>query len=175
MIKYTLKIVEIVDQAKGTKTYYLEKPEDLTCGPGTHTHIAHVGYDVGEVPNKKWVRPMSIMTLQQEGKIGFTTRVPGGCSEFKEKLSQLRVGDEVVLYKLGSRMALRCNDRPIVFFTMGIGVTAVLTDILNYVKDKTGIPALTHLNVEASRDFVFRSKLDPLTDAQYQKQAHLWN
>ena len=167
MIKCKLKIIDIVEEAQGTKTYYFEKPEDFTWEAGAHTHIAHVGFDKGEKPNKSWVRHMSIMTLPYENKIGITTRVPGSSSEFKDKLSKLNIGDEVVLFKLGSRMALRRCNRPVILLSMGVGIATMRPIIYSFVKDKADVPYLINVNVDSSGNFIFKDELDRFTDENY--------
>ncbi|WP_163193443.1 FAD-dependent oxidoreductase [Clostridium thermarum] len=167
MIKYKLKIKDIIEEAQGTKTYYFEKPKDFTWEAGAHTHIAHVGFDEGEKPNRNWVRHMSIMTLPQENKIGITTRVPGSSSEYKQKLSKLNVGDEVVLFKLGSRMGLRRCDRPIILLSMGVGIATMRPLIHSFINDKTGVPYLINVNVDSSGNYIFKDELDKLTDESY--------
>ncbi|MBC7960250.1 MAG: hypothetical protein H7X94_10315 [Vallitaleaceae bacterium] len=158
-----LKIVDIVNEAKGTKTYYFNKPEDFTWEAGAHTHLGHLGFDEGERPNKNWVRHMSIMTLPSENRIGITTRVPGSSSEFKIKLSELIVGDEIIQFKLGSRMSLRRNNRPIVLLSMGVGMATMRPLILNFANHPDNIPRLVNVNVDASGEHIFKDEIDPLS------------
>ncbi|MDF2942234.1 MAG: hypothetical protein K0S01_1092 [Herbinix sp.] len=167
MIKYKLKIEDIIEEAEGTKTYFLEKPVDLTWEEGAHTHIGLVGFDEGELPNKNWVRHMSIMTLPDENKIGITTRVPGSSSEFKIKLSKLKTGDEIILFKLGSRMGLKRCNRPIIALSMGVGIATIRPIIHAYIKDKYNIPSLINVNVDSSSEFIFKEELDKLGDDNY--------
>ena len=155
MIRYKLKILDIIDETKVTKTYYFEKPEDFTWEEGSHTHIGLVGFDEGEQPNKNWIRHMSIMTLPDENKVGITTRVPGSSSEFKNKLSELNIGDEVVLFKIGSRMILRRDNRPVIFLSMGVGIATMRPVILTFIKDKVNIPYVVNVNIDSSGNFVF--------------------
>lgn len=168
MIKYKLKIVDIVDETEGTKTYYIEKPENLTWEAGAHTHIGHVGFDSGEKPNKNWVRHMSIMTLPDENKVGITTRLSGSSSEFKNKMAKLNIGDEVVLFKLGSRMALRRCGRPVVLLSMGVGIAAVRPVILSFIRDKADVPYLVNMNVDSSGNFIFKDEFDNLSDENFE-------
>lgn len=170
MIRYRLKIIDIVDEAKGTKTFYFEKPEEFSWEEGSHTHIGLVGFDEGEKPNKNWVRHMSIMTLPSENKVGITTRMAGN-SEFKLKLAQLNVGDEVILFKLGARMTLKRCNKPIVLLSMGVGSATMRPIVLAYINDRSGIPGVVNVNVDASGDFLFRDELDRLADARY---ANYW-
>lgn len=167
MIKYRLKIIDIVNEAKGTKTYYFEKPKELTWEAGSHTHIGIIGFDEGEKPNKSLVRHMSIMTLPTENKVGFTTRIPNRLSEFKSKLSNLNVDDEIVMFKLGSKLALRRCNRPIILLSMGVGIAAMRPIILNFIKNKSNIPYLVNVNVDSSNDFIFKDELDNLSDETY--------
>ena len=75
-MKYKLKIIDINEEAQGTKTYYFEKPEGFFWEAGANIHVGLVGFDQGEKPNKEWVRHMSIITLPEENRIGITTKAP---------------------------------------------------------------------------------------------------
>ena len=168
MVKYRLKIMDIAEEAPGVRTYFLEKPEEFTWIEGAHMHVGLPGFDEGELPNKDMVRHMSIMTLPGENKIGFTTRVLPSLSEFKEKLSKLHIGEEVTLFKVGSRMFLRRENRPIVLISMGVGISTMRPLIYGFIKDKAGIPGLININVNSSRAFVYKTELDKLENSFYQ-------
>ena len=165
-MKYKLKIKDIIDEAQGTKTYYFEKPEGFSWEPGANIHVGLVGFDQGEKPNKEWVRHMSIITLPKENRIGITTRVPGSSSIFKEKLSKLKIGDELIIFKLGTRMALRRSGKPIFLISMGVGISAMRSLILSYIDNKEGIPNITNINVDSS-GFIYKKDLDNLTNESY--------
>lgn len=167
MTKYRLRILDIIEEATGTKTYYLEKPEDFNWEEGAHTHIGLVGFDEGEKPNKEWVRHMSIMTITDENKIGFTTRFVAPFSEFKEKLSTLRVKDELVLFKVGSKMQLRRENKPLVLLSMGVGVATMRPLIHTYIKDSSNIPSIINVNVDSSKEFIYQSQLEELKNSSY--------
>lgn len=168
MVKYRVKLIDIIEEAYGTKTFLLEKPEDFTWQEGAHTHIGMLGFDEGEKPNKDWVRHMSIMTLPEDNKIGFTTRILSPFSEFKEKLSKLQIGDEIILFKIYSKMYLRRVNRPIVLISMGAGIATMRPLILRYIKDAMGIPEIININVDSSKDFIYKDELDHLANSQYQ-------
>ena len=167
MVKYKVKITDIIEEAQGTKTFILDKPEEFTWIEGAHTHIGMLGFDEGEIPNKAWVRHMSIMTLPEDNKIGFTTRVLAPFSEFKDKLSGLQVGDEVILFKIGSRMYLRREDKPVVLVSMGVGIATMRPLIKSFIKDPTGIRELISLNVDSSREFIYKAELDELHNPKF--------
>ena len=165
-MKYKLKIIDIVEESQGTKSYYFEKPEGFTWEAGANIHVGLVGFDEGEKPNKELVRHMSIITLPGENKIGITTRVPGSSSEFKAKLSKLKIGDDLVIFKLGTRMVLRRTGRPIFLISMGVGISAMRSFILSYIKNREGIPSITNINMDSS-GFIYKMKLDKLIDNSY--------
>ena len=167
MTKYRLRILDIIEEVPGTKTYFLEKPEDFIWEEGAHTHIGLVGFDEGEKPNKEWVRHMSIMTTTDENRIGFTTRFIAPFSEFKEKLSALKVGDELVLFKVGSKMYLRRENRPLVLLSMGVGVATMRPLIHSFIKDSSNISSIIHVNVDSSKEYIYYSQLEGLTSTSY--------
>ncbi len=167
MDKYRVKIIDMKEEAPGTKTFLLEKPLDIIWLEGAHTHIGLIGFDEGELPNKDWVRHMSIMTLPEDNKIGFTTRLLPPLSQFKEKLSELRIGDEVILFKIGSRMFLRRENKMAVLLSMGVGITTMKPLIHRFLKDDTQISGLININVNSTKDFVYRKELDSLQSSKY--------
>ena len=172
MIKYILKIIDIIEEAKETKTYYFEKPEGFTWEAGSHTHLALLGFDEGDKPNKNLVRHMSIMNLPEENRLGITTRIPtNNPSEFKSKLSKLNIGDEVVIFKIASKLALKPSNRPVVLLSMGVGIAALRPVIKTYLKDTSLVPTLTNINVDSSKDFIYKTELDSLTNETY---TNLW-
>lgn len=171
MEKYRLKITDIVDEVEGTRTYYMDMPQDFSWDEGSHAHIGLSGFDQGEMPVKEWVRHMSIMTLPDERKIGFTTRKRENCSEFKEKLFQSEIGDEIVVFKPGSRMSLRRENRPVILLSMGVGIATMRPLVLAYSKNSDGIPMMTNVNVDATGDFLYRKDLDHLACDCY---INLW-
>lgn len=168
MVKYRIKITDIIEEAPGIITYLLEKPSDFIWEEGSHTHIGLLGFDAGELPNKDLVHHMSIMTLPEENKIGFTTKIIAPLSQFKEKLSDLHIGDELILFKVGSRMFLRREDKPIVLISMGVGIATMRPLIYSFLKDSAGIPKLTNININSSKDFVYKTELDHLENSNYQ-------
>lgn len=183
MEKFLLKLIEKKEEENGIWSYYLEKPETFLWEEGAHMHIALKGYDTDDVPNKEWVRHMSIMTLPEEGQIGFTTRLGEPMSEFKEKLQALSTGDALVVFKVGSRMALRRTHKPIILLSMGVGLATFRPLIYNFLKDQTDIPKLVALNINAIGDGPYKAALTQLhhaaltqiwtrTRADYYHQLH---
>jgi ferredoxin--NADP+ reductase len=167
MDKYRVKIIDMKEEAPGTKTFFLEKPSNFIWQEGAHTHIGLIGFDEGELPNKNWVHHMSIMTLPEDNKIGFTTRLLPPFSEFKEKLSDLQIGDEVILFKIGSRMFLRRENKAIILVSMGVGIATMKPLIHRFLKDDAQISRLININVNSTKDFVYRNELDPLQNSNY--------
>lgn len=165
-MKYKLKIIDINEEAQGTKTYYFEKPEGFVWEAGANIHVGLVGFDQGEKPNKEWVRHMSIITLPEENRIGITTRVPGSSSVFKKRLSELKIGDELVIFKLGTRMSLRRSGKPVILISMGVGISAMRSLILSYIDNREGIPNIVNINVDSS-GFIYKKDLDKLTNDSY--------
>ncbi len=171
MIKHTLKIIDIVDEGNNTKTFYLEKPMDFNWEEGSHTHIALPNYDLEDTPNKSLVRHMSIMTCADENRIGFTTRFPEQKSEYKTMLDTFRVGDQLKLFKLGSRMKLRRENRNIVLLSMGVGIATMRPLILSYCQDKQAIPKLIHINVDAKHS-IYREEIETLSNESF---INIWS
>lgn len=103
---YWTKITKIIEETPEVRTYLLACPQDFTWEEGSHTHMAFEGFNAGDKPNRSLIRHMSISTLPHENAIGITTRIREQCSEFKTILKNLKVGDEVALFKTHSNVPL---------------------------------------------------------------------
>lgn len=170
MVKYKLKITDILKESEDTWTFLLEMPENFIWEEGSHAHIGIEGYDFN-APKGAFVRHMSLMTLPEEGKIGFTTRKRGELSIFKVTLFNMQVGQELLVFKPGSRMALRRENRPIVLLSMGVGIATMRPLVLQYHKNSAGITALHQINVDAAGSFIYKNEFEKLGDG---KVKHTW-
>lgn len=162
MEKYRLSIVDIIDECPNTKTYILEKPENLTWDEGSHIHLALEDYDKDEVPNKALVRHMSIMSNWDENKIAFTTRFSEPYSPFKSGLAHLTKGDHLKVFKVNSRMTLRREDRPLVLISMGVGLATMRPLMHRFHQNSTNIPMLVNMNVDAHEKALYQDELEGL-------------
>ncbi|MDZ8120174.1 hypothetical protein [Pontiella agarivorans] len=108
---------------------------------------------------KTLVRHLSIMTLPHEGQLGFTTRIPGSGSTYKQRFSSIKVGTEMIAFKPKNELKLARNGRPLVMVSMGVGVATIRPLILAFLADQTGIPKLVNLNVDRDGSFVYEKEL----------------
>ncbi|WP_080146696.1 dihydropteridine reductase [Marinilactibacillus piezotolerans] len=154
---YWTEVNQIIEETPNTKTYLFSCLEDFIWEEGAHTHLALEGFNAGEKPNRSLVRHMSISTLPHEEKIGITTRIKENASEFKTILNKLKVGDNVALFKTGSRIQLKRQDKPIILLSCGVGIATFRPLILQYLQNPAQIKSLHSLNVDSSGQFLFRN------------------
>jgi len=152
---YWTKIDHIVEEAPNTKTFMLETPADFIWEEGAHTHFALEGFNSGEKPNKSLVRHMSISTLPKENKVGITTRIRENRSDFKNQLNNLSTGSSVALFKTGTNMPLKRENKSIYLLSSGVGIATFRPVILEYLADIEGVEKVHSLNVDSSRNFLF--------------------
>lgn len=170
MLKYKLKVIDIKKETDNTVSYYLEKPVELNWAEGAHTHIAIPGFDQGDVPNKSLIRHMSINTLPKDNKIGITTRLVEPLSDFKKELIKIGIGDELVIFKIGSRIPLRRENRPLVLLSMGVGIATMRPLIHAFLDDSSNISCLRNITIDSSKSNIFRDELDPLQRDIYKNE-----
>lgn len=166
MEHYRLKILRIVKEQPHTRTYHLEKPHGFHWAEGAHAHFAFPADDAATSAAPTLVRHMSIMTLPEEHTIGFTTRLRPD-SPFKQRLFHRPVGEDLLLFKPGSRMTLQRRQRPVVLLSMGVGMATMRPLILAHHRDGTGIPLLVNLHVDSADHPLYRKTLDSLTSPSY--------
>ena len=110
---------------------------------------------------------MSITTLPDANKIGITTRIQEPLSEFKCELSKISLGDELVVFKLGSRMNLRRNNRPLILLSMGVGIATMRPLVHAFLENTSSISSLTSVNIDSSKNYIFRDELDAIQTDLY--------
>lgn len=154
-------INDIIDETTNVKTYILDCPKGFEWEAGAHTHFALEGFNIGEKPNKSLVRHMSISTLQEEGKVGITTRIKDECSEFKSILKQEGKNKKVALFKTSTNIPLKRENRPIYLLSSGVGLATYRPLVLEYLKNDTAVASLHSLNVDSTGEFLFSSIFQP--------------
>lgn len=169
MDKYQVKILDIKEEYKNVFTYTLEKPDDLKWDEGSSFHLALPGYDDKEEVNKKLIHHLSINTLDEEGNIKFTTKIPMRKSPFKKTLSKLREGDKLTIFKIKSHMSLRREDRPIVLLSQGIAMSTVRPLIKKFESDSSKIPELISVNVNNKDTHLYESDFENVDGSLFVK------
>lgn len=158
---YEIKLLEVIKEASSTYTYVFSKPEDLVWEEGAHTHLALDAFDesIGWW-QKKDVRHFSIMSLENEGVVSMTTRMPKPHSDFKESLHKAKVGDVFYVFKVGTRLKLTRRNKPIVLLSAGVGIASLRPLIKAFVGNNDGVPDMEHLNIDTSKEYLFKEEFD---------------
>lgn len=152
---YWSKINKIVEETPEVKTYFVDCPEGLTWEEGAHIHLALEGFNAGEKPNRSLIRHMSISTLPEENSIGITTRIREQCSEFKENLRELNIGDEVAIFKIHSNVPLKRENKNVYLLSSGVGLATFRPLVLDYFERADNVKHIHSLNIDSSRNFLF--------------------
>ncbi|TCI27134.1 MULTISPECIES: FAD-dependent oxidoreductase [unclassified Exiguobacterium] len=152
---YWTPILKIVNEAPDTYTFQLELPDGFTWDEGAHTHFALEGFNKEDRPNRSLIRHMSISTLPREGAIGITTRIKRECSEFKSILRDMKIGEQVAIFKTHSNVPLQRDGKNVYLLSAGVGLATFRPIVLEYLQNGAGIPHLHSLNVDTSANYLF--------------------
>ena len=167
MENYCLPIVDIIEESSNVKTYVFEAPSDFVWDEGSSMHVGLPGYKKDGQVNKDLVHHMSVCTLPSENKLSFTTRFLENGSVFKETLKNLKVGDEVNIFKFGSHMALRREDKDIVFISMGVAISTIRPLLYKYLDDDTNIGKIISVNINSSEEYIYKKEIDALENKKF--------
>ncbi len=158
--KYRSKITEIREEGPGIIAYILEIPDGLTWEEGAHMHVAVPFSSESDEVTKGTVRHLSVMSLPAEGNLSFTTKISENPSAYKKSLSELKEGDELILFKFCSRLTPERTGKNIVILTQGIAVAAARPVILSIIRNPEGIKSLTSLNISRPGSFILKDELE---------------
>ncbi|QQZ08466.1 dihydropteridine reductase [Heyndrickxia vini] len=167
---YWTKINKIIEETPEVKTYLLDCPEGFTWEEGSHTHFALEGFNAGDKPNRSLIRHMSISTLPHENAIGITTRIREQCSEFKTILRNLKVGDEVAIFKTHSNVPLKREGKNVYLLSSGVGLATFRPLVLEYFERADNVNRIHSLNIDSSNDFLFTNIFKSATDKKFTSQ-----
>jgi len=167
---YWTKINKIIEETPQVKTYLLDCPEGFTWEVGAHTHFALEGFNAGDKPNRSLIRHMSITTLPNENSIGITTRIKEQCSEFKEILRTLEVGNEVALFKTHSNVPLKREGKNVYLLSQGVGLATFRPLVLDYFERDDNVNQLHSLNIDSSKEFLFTNIFKSAPDNKFTSQ-----
>jgi ferredoxin--NADP+ reductase len=147
--------------AERTYSYIFEKPENLHWQEGAHAHLAIEGFQPGRgEEGKQYVRHLSIQSLAEEDRLTITTRIPEPCSFFKEGLKKAKSGDIFQVFKVGSNMALRRDNRPVVLMSAGVGIATMRPLLKTFSLNQTDISWISHTNIDSSGEFLFKEEIE---------------
>lgn len=158
---FPVRMIDIKEEAPGIHTFCFDIPEGLTWEEGAHLHLAFPDFMESGRKDPEKVRHMSLSSLPDENRIAITTRL-NGSSPFKLRLAQLSRGDSMILYKIGSRLSLRRDNRPLKLISMGVGLAAFRPLLLACARQSDGIPALTSLTAVRPGEELFHQELGSL-------------
>ncbi|GAB2575632.1 dihydropteridine reductase [Gracilibacillus alcaliphilus] len=167
---YWTKINKIIEETPEIKTYMLDCPEGFTWEEGSHTHFALEGFNAGDKPNRSLIRHMSISTLPHENSIGITTRIKEQCSQFKALLRNLKVGNEVAIFKTHSNVPLKREGKNIYLLSSGVGLATFRPLVLDYFERSDHVSQIHSLNIDSSRDFLFTTIFESAADKKFTSQ-----
>ena len=167
---YWTKINKIIEETPEVKTYLLDCPEDYTWEEGAHIHLALEGFNAGDKPNRSLIRHMSISTLPNENSIGITTRIKEQCSEFKEILRNLEVGNEMAIFKTHSNVPRKREDKNVYLLSSGVGLATFRPLVLDYFERADNVNKIHSLNVDSSKDFLFTNIFETAPDKKFTSQ-----
>ena len=160
---YSMNLKSVREEAPAIQTFLFDIPDGLQWTEGAHIHLAFSSFNTGDQPNRSRVRHMSIASLQEEEHVAITTRLYES-SSFKADMMKLRPGDSMSLFKVGNRLELRHENRPLYLLSMGVGLAAFRPLILTYQQDPTNIPSLTSITTARNGYECYYSELSPLTN-----------
>lgn len=167
---YWTKIKKIIEETPEVRTYLLACPQGFTWEEGSHTHFALKGFNAGDAPNRSLIRHMSISTLPHEDAVGITTRIREQCSEFKTILKNLKVGDEVAIFKTHSNVPLKRKDKNVYLLSSGVGLATFRPLVLDYFKRADNVNSIHSLNIDSSKQFLFTNVFASAPDKNFTSQ-----
>jgi len=163
-ISTAIELIEMQEEAPYTYTFKFTVPKNIRWSPGTYAHFLCSSLSDGEKVGKELVRELSIMSHPNENFIGFTTRIRDNASEFKRRMLNMKIGDQIRMFKMGNHFAKVKLEEPIVFISMGVGIATFRPLILEHLNNSTTEFPIININIDRTGIFVYKDEMEQLPD-----------
>lgn len=154
-----LKLIKKIDEARGTKSFFFEKPNDFHFEAGQYIYITLPKLNYPD--ERGSTRHFTISSSPTEETIQVTTRIRQE-SGYKKTLDELPIGSFIESRGPMGSFILDSNNldsRFSVFLAGGIGITPFRSMIKQNIDTKSNIPMyLIYSNSDS--DFIFKNELD---------------
>jgi ferredoxin-NADP reductase len=148
-----LKLVKKINEAKDTKSFFFTPSEIFTWQAGQYLYLTL----------DRITKQFTIASSPTEKLIQITTRIRKE-SKFKQKLNNLKIGNEIEARGPSGTFVLVKNNLKNIFLTGGIGITPFRSMIKNIIDNRINTDIhLIYSNSDS--DFVFKNEID-----QWQKE-----
>lgn len=151
--KYKVKLLRKEKIAKDTWLFAFQKPEGYLFTPGQYQTFTLT------LSNGKtdW-RDMTITSSPQHHELWLVTKVPKQPSKFKQTLSSLQIGVEVVLVGPSGGFTVR-DEKPHVFLAGGIGVNVFHSILVDAAEKRLQISMTMIASFSTKEDMIFLGEL----------------
>ncbi|MEK1403839.1 MAG: FAD-dependent oxidoreductase [Limosilactobacillus fermentum] len=121
---YSSKLISVRPLTDDYLEILLEIPAGFTWEAGQYMRL---GLPTKEVTDQKKVRALSFASLPADGHIllGTRTRQHGEPSSFKANVQTLVPGEEIQILGPLGKFTLKDEDKPLVLFASGVGITPI--------------------------------------------------
>ncbi len=116
--EFSTNLISKIDRVKGVTSFRFERPEDLRYQAGQFFILT-----IFPGQEREMTKHFSFSSSPTEDFIEFTTRMTG--SDFKNRLSGLKKGDEVIIKAPYGQFVLNQENKLAAFLIGGIGITPV--------------------------------------------------
>lgn len=174
--KYATESVEILEVHSTddiTWTFRCTRPETLSWEVGSNSHFSFREPTGDKETDKPHQRHMSIISHPDEPYLAFSTKIRQEPSLFKSKLKALKPGDKLLVYGFNNRMPIRREGKPLVFLSMGVGMTTCRPYFWEYRKDSSGIPYLYSVNIERNGNRLLEDEFADLPDDRLHRAYYI--
>ncbi len=126
------KLIFKKEIAQDTLEFCLEKPQNFSFRPGQHCEIKILNPQENDERGQSKI--LSIVSSPNENQLCFATRL--GPSAFKKNLANLQIGDILEINgPYGSMLLPQQDEKPLIFFAGGIGITPFISMIRFILKN----------------------------------------
>lgn len=149
-----------VDVAQGTTSFYFEKPQGFNYTAGQYINLKLL--NAIETDEKGDRRFFSLASAPYQDKLMITSRMRD--TAFKRTLSKMQIGEKIDLFGPYGSLVLEQSSDPVVFLVGGIGITPFLSMILQATHDNLPNKIYLFYSNRRPEDTAFLEELDTCKD-----------
>lgn len=146
--KYKIKVQKIVNVDQHTKTIWFNIPKNFKWQAGCSGLFGFSEAFKKIIINLEYLRYFTVARNNDKTHLEITLRAPGSNSKFKQKIMELKVGDEMILYSVKMHCPLVRRNKNLVFLSMGIGMVTYKNLFEAFEENADNVKKVTSINVD---------------------------
>ncbi len=164
--------IELIDKRKETEdiySFFFRPAEPFDWTPGQHCLFRLTDTSI----EGKNFRTFSLASVMSENCIMFSTRIVDIPSDFKKRLLELKIGEQIEMEGPHGAFCVRDYQGPLALIAGGVGIPPIRAILKGIEESKTQPEAIEVFYIDSRKEYAYRAYLEDIDQKNKRITVHL--